>query len=233
MPNWCSTTYNFKGNPDDVTQLHDKIIEWCTDPYKDLNDKKDPYTFNNWWLGNVVAGAGLGTTEIVQSPINQDYLQKKVNAKDLDFRGQITDISDVKKDENSGEFSLYTETAWIPMSKMWGEVIKKLGVDIKFDFMAEEPGCEIFWIYDPNNLGDFEDTVLIDSSGTKELEDINNYYSPGDAVDVLNKFFKTEYKTLEEFDEKINDFNSDPKNQHYFLSVHQFERVDDSSHVLE
>ncbi|MCR5480113.1 MAG: hypothetical protein K6F27_09700 [Ruminococcus sp.] len=58
---------------------------------------------------------------------------------------------------HEGVLAVDTDSNWIPDPEAWGVLIEEKELDVQFCFYAYEPGCEIFEVYDPYNLGDFAD----------------------------------------------------------------------------
>ena len=202
MPNWCYTTYHFHGKHNDLAIFRDKIIEWTSTGFT-KTDFGDP------WLGNILHGAGL------QERIDNADLDKR-----LSCRGTMMDISEVEKDNI---LEVYTETAWVPMGKMWQEVIKVLGLDIGFAFEAEEPGCNLFWIYDPKNYGDFdEDKIYLDV----DLGDgvyFSEYTTEEGALESLNKALQTNAPSLAAIDVICEEYMSEHEDS--FIRISEFEKI--------
>ena len=211
MPNWCSTTYWFHGAKNELELLNNKIKEWTSASAMTTD-------FGDSWLGNIVIGAGY-----------KDRIDNSDSSLCIRCRGTLTDIGDVDGSDNKCSFDLWTETAWVPMGRMWQHVIKALGLKtVGFSFEAEEPGCELYWVYDPNNYGDFTDEdVYIDSFGDNEVDRLSGYYSREAAVRLLNSFFHTELEKLEDFyplcdryNETQDDFYDD-----WYVNIYEFEKI--------
>jgi len=206
MPNWCSTTYRFRGSREELDLLSKKIVEWTSSSTM-KTDFGDP------WLGNIVIGAGF-----------KDRIDNADPSQNIRCRGTLTDISDISCDNNGGfSFDLWTETAWVPMAKMWELVIETLKLKtVGFTFVAEESGCEVYWIYDPHNYGDFKDEkVYIDSYGNNKAEEIGGYYTEETAIETLNKFFKTSFNKLDDFYPLCEEYEEE--NEDSFIGIHEFE----------
>lgn len=206
MPNWCATTYVFAGNTDEITMLSDKITEWTSKEFI----KTD---FNSDWLGNVLYGAGL-----------QDRIDTPES--ELRCRGSIMEIGDVYEMENGkSAFDISTETAWVPMAKMWEEVIKKLDLDsVRFAYEAEEPGCELYWIYDPDNLGVFDnDEVYVDLCIKDRF--FSEYGSKDWAVEKVGEKIGVKLNDFNDLIAHCNSFNSQHDDGEEFVCVHEFERI--------
>jgi len=152
MPNWCSTQIIFHGRKDEIKGLHKKINEWTRESSCETD-------FGRYWLGNILRGAGLGD---------------RIDVEDgLRCRGAIEYVGDVTVfSDTDATFDIVTETAWGPMMKMWMEVIEACYYkSVGFSYMAEEPGCELYEVYDP--YGDFDDAYYVDMylAGDDELDD--------------------------------------------------------------
>ena len=209
MPNWCSTAFVFHGSKEEVELLNAKINEWTSKSFIKTG-------FGDPWLGNVLIGAGL-----------KDRIDNFDQNLALRCRGSITDISDVEQAGDNYSFRIDTETAWVPMAKMWEAVINVLNLStVWFTFCAEECGCEIYWIYDPRNYGDFAvDQVHIDSYGNDELEELDGYYTTDDAIKKLNKLFGTDIDNIDGFQRLCEEYEDD--HEDCFIGVHVFERDDE------
>lgn len=200
MPNWCSTKYIFRGSSNEINYLHRKITEWTSSSVV-------PTCFGNEWLGNILYGAGLG-----------DRVDNGLRC-----RGTLTSLSD--PDYDDANFVLWTETAWVPMARMWNAVIEELKLKtVGFAFEAEECECEIYWIYDPHGYGDFDyDQVYIDAYGSSDLDNISGYYTEEQAIKVLNNFLHTNYNKLDSLIKECETFNEEHEEDDWFISVHRFE----------
>lgn len=190
MSNPCLTSYCFHGTKRDLEIFKEKICEW---------------TGENSNLKCIVEGAGLGHL------LDQG----------LRCRGELVDIGDVESiDSDSGKITLSTETSWAPMPLMWVKVIESLNLGIKFTYYAEESGFEIYEIYDPEDYGDFVDVVYIDSYIKDEPALIFGYYdSIEEAVCELNEFFHTEYESLDEFEDTIDEYCQSHKDSYVNINI--------------
>lgn len=206
MPNWCTTMYYFCGNESEIKYLRSKVDEWTSGEYI----KTD---FGEAWLGNILHGAGLAS---------------KIDAKNdgLSCRGYISYIGEVELTSTCC-FCLNTETAWVPMTKMWQAVIDKLHLaSVKFCYIAEECGCELYQIYDPNDLGffdiyDYAVDCYLPNEFDGEIE--SDYYNRDDLKKRLQKAFNNNSDDLEELLALVDnyDFGSDD----YYISIHAFDYI--------
>lgn len=220
MPNWCFTQMIFHGEKEEITDFHNKIEEWTSKNYQENG-------FGVNWLGNILYGAGLG-----------DRLKADAKPSVLRCRGDITFIGDIDtfKDSTEATFNLDTETAWCPMTLMWSEVIKTIGYkSIGFSYMAEEPGCEIYEIYDPYG-GDFDDKYYIDIfvDGDDEQDERftqfydQRYYADDDDLrDALQDLLKTDEQDLKTLIERAQKYEF--KSEDSYLYVHEYNFVDSPS----
>lgn len=202
MPNWCSTTYRFCGDKKELEIFYKKVNEW-----RHSFTKTD---FGADWLGNILYGAGL------ENCIDNPDPEARISC-----RGTITDMSL----DDSG-IDIWVESAWVPMAKMWVEVLKVLKLNsIRFCFEAEEPGCELYWIYDPDLIGAFDgDDYYIDTCIG------NNYYSEycdeKTVIERVNQLIPTNCVTIEEAKCICNNFNEE-HNGDEFIYLNEFERVNE------
>lgn len=199
MPNWCSTTFKFHGSEKDLEIFDKKITEWTSKSYTESD-------FGSEWLGNILYGAGL-----------QDRIDNPDPEKYLACRGNIIGWS-------SGEkvVEMWVESAWVPMAKMWVEVIKSLGLNIDFTFSAEEPGCDLFWIYDPNGRGDWDlDQIYIDAEF--DGKSFCDYTTEEDAIDILNQLLKTNANDLDTLIDYCRELA--PTYAESFVYVSRFEKI--------
>lgn len=205
MPNWCSTTFRFRGDRNELETLRNNILEWTSKEYETSG-------FHEMWLGNILHGAGLG-----------DRIDNSDPNLLLRCRGSITDIGEIY-DFNGFYFHIWTETAWVPMAKMWQAVINKLELKtVGFTFIAEESGCEIYWICDPNGYGDFEDyEVYIDAWDVPDQDDLCEIHTKADAIRGLQKFFKTNVCSFSKLKEMCEDY-TDEHDGNEGINIHEYE----------
>lgn len=208
MPNWCFTQMIFHGEKEEIEDFHSKIKEWTSKNYQENG-------FGHCWLGNVLHGAGLGHR--IDSETDM-----------LRCRGDITYLGEV--DETT--FNLDTETAWCPMTFMWSEVINSQNYkSIGFSYCAEEPGCEIYEIYDP--YGDFDDKYYIDifvddadleNKGLMHIHDWRDYTDDDDLRDALQAFLETDEPDLKTLINLAENYKF--KSEDSYLYVHEYAFVD-------
>lgn len=213
MPNWCYTNIIFHGDKTEIEDFRSKVDGWT-------NKILRPSDFKESWLGNVLTGAGLG-----------DRIDAEENG--LRCRGSVGYVGEVEYGEDEAYFNVETETAWVPMMKMWVEVIKTLGYKtIGFGYQSEEPGCELYVVHDP--YGDFPDKWVIDMFiEGEDLEDEkamrlydDRYYTDDDSIRLeLQKLLDVEEEDLETLIEKARHYPF--KNEDSYICIHQYEIVNE------
>lgn len=213
MPNWCYTNIIFHGEKTEIEDFRQKVDEWTSRILR-------PSDFKEAWLGNILKGAGL-----------EDRIDAKENG--LRCRGSVGYVGEVDGEEDDACFSVDVETAWAPMMSMWVEVIKTLGYKtIGFSYLAEEPGCELYEIYDP--YGDFPDTWCVDIF--IEGEDLENeklskicyeryYESDERLIRSLQTLLDTEETDLDILIKKSERYPF--KDEDSYIYVHKYETVDE------
>lgn len=216
MPNWCFTQMIFHGEKEELNDLHSKIEEWTSKNY-------DENGFGVNWLGNVLHGAGLGHR--IDSDTNH-----------LRCRGDITYLGELETFPDSEEalFRLDVETAWCPMVLMWKAVIEEMKYkSVGFSYCAEEPGCEVYEVYDPSG-GDFTDKYYIDIflEGDDEkdekllkLYDYRDYDNDDELRHALQALLETEEEDLKTLIDLAQ--NYDFKNEYSYLYIHEYNFVDE------
>lgn len=146
MPNWCNTLITFK-TVDSSQQSYNAIKSLYDNINKYLESNKDislyPNDFHNGWLGNQILEYELGSVK------DNNFIHE------YQCRGCIENIdNEIEFINDSYHFSISQYTAWIPMVKMWQEIIMRHYVDnngnsyIQIYYQAEEPGCSLYWTND-------------------------------------------------------------------------------------
>lgn len=175
MPNWCSTAITIKhDNREKLNELSEMIGQWTSKNYKDNG-------FGLSWLGNIVGNSGVGTVD--------------ENIKtDLHCRGWMTndEISD-------GQLVIQTETAWVPMLKMWQMILEKYLPDAELIYEAEECGCELFC----TNNKELCNRYVIDVCDSDKIE--SNWNATEDEViEVLQELCNSTETSIEKLLDKFN-----------------------------
>lgn len=92
MPNWCTTSYVFRGDENEIKDLYDKLKSFTS-------KERISNSFGNFWLGNIVNGFGFDYNEIP-------------------CRGLVTYFPETEEDTYPDRLELSTETAWYPITEM-------------------------------------------------------------------------------------------------------------------
>ena len=138
MPNWCFTTVTINHEDgEQLKKLSDLIDEWTSREYK-------PSDFGLPWLGNVIGNSGI-------CPDEAEWPR---------CRGRI-DYSAVQ----DGQLIIETETAWMPMMKMWKMVCDRYLPDAEIIYRAEECGQELYVSNDPVDRGTYVFDIVDDDDG--------------------------------------------------------------------
>lgn len=135
MPNWCFTDIDFKGKAAHVIFLYSKIKEWTEE-----NQTENGFGLN--WLGNIVIGSGIATAETIDDKTTPRC------------RGAIV-YDSLNMIDNVPTLSIQTETAWVPMIRMWQKIIDKYDLGLEIKYVSTEPGCEVFWTNDKEYVGKY------------------------------------------------------------------------------
>lgn len=193
MANWCSTRiWFYSENHDTIEDFHDYVNECMSDETK---------TYKKTYLGNILSGVGVEDRgQIVPS------------------NGDILHISEIETFDGCRYFYVDTETAWLPMIRIWDEVLRALDIrdEIDISYQAEEAGNDLFAYHD--DFGFVTDMVYIDSY----TEEVQGYYSSVDeAYEAVKRFFEIPSATQEYVDEIVEQFNEEQEGND-FIYIHIF-----------
>lgn len=142
--------------------------------------------------------------------------------KDIECRGTIQDVRWVNdKRDDGGWIEIQTETAWSPQVKdVVGRMLEDYYPDLSYDFIAEEPGCEIYINTDITGRF-FTDRYKIDY----DISEIDPKYSDTEYFDNEEDFLKRVKEIMKAFGEGIKkkglpEFVPEPD-----TSLHEWERA--------
>lgn len=181
MPNWCTTTYAFTGEPDALKRFRIDLQNYTSKNYHENG-------FGKKWLGNVLAGYNLYPSE------GQDCFS---------YRGSIAEI-----DWRNGALYVTTDTAWNPTTEMWDAILDKHFQDeygdrlIDYVFISEEPGVGLYINTDTNRTF-FPERFLLEVGDIPEHRDYELYYleSEQGVIDLINEIFAVRIETWGELKE--------------------------------
>ena len=192
MPNWCTTRITINHDDENKLKEFEKLInEWTSKNYMENG-------FGLQWLGNIVGNSGIGT------------IDKNLET-DLRCRGSITWI-----ECDDYQLLIDTETAWVPMLKMWVKLLEKYLPDAELIYSAEECGMGIYSTNDPC----LKDCYIMDCY---DMEDIESDWEASEETvrKILQELLKTDETDVEKLIELLNDSEYGDK-----MIVHKWEYDD-------
>lgn len=202
MPNWCTTTYVFHGNNQEIEILHDTLQKATSS----IIAKSD---FGETWLGNIAYYINI------QNEIDKTFT----------CRGTLDYIGEIETSSTDSHFRIDTQTAWAYDEIFWSVILTKLNLSsIKFSFYAEEESEDLLVIHDPHGFNDFTDAYKISYCLTSDdgVNEDSDYYTTDDAVKFLQSVLNTEINDIDELIDMIEnkEFEDDD-----FVSVHKIDRI--------
>ena len=211
MPNWCNTHITFyAAKKENVVALHSKLMQYTAVPYDSEIDKS--------WLGNILLNAGIGTLAEIKAD-KYGYC-----------RGWLDDIGDVEQSDGYYSFYITVQDAWAPHTEPFYHLLDKLyGHEVKMAYVGEEPGCEVYVKYDPNNLYYADCEYVVDSYFPSEcaeqyadIADMDNLQT----LDNLCEAFKVDsWQDVTAKADEITDTLQDTYGDG-FVYVHQYDILD-------
>ena len=148
MANCCMSVYVFYGKKESVERFYTFLSE--------LNKKcsKDGITAN------------IRGTESTFHLLNYYLIQDALNIPEKDMtpgRGNLIEIWDLENDwGDEAHFEVAMDEAWNPYPEVWENIFKRyFSSNIKIAYKAEEPGCDLFYICDPDGRF-FSEEYLVD-----------------------------------------------------------------------
>ena len=194
MPNWCFSTVLIHGKPKQLKSLETALEEATSKNFVENG-------FGKNWLGNLVEYMGMRYGE-------------------MPCRGTVEWVS-LSDDEDVLEINV--ASAWSPHLKPIEAMVEKYAPDSEMLYVAEEPGCCLYWTNDPEYIDQYVvDKWEDDSNLPLELYNMDSYtYFSDDELrsflrDVLNKPNAELKELLEVVDEEYGDY----------LSINQYECVE-------
>lgn len=201
MPNWCTTSYVFRGNENEIKDLYDKLKSFTS-------KERISNSFGNFWLGNIVNGFGFDYNEIP-------------------CRGRIDYFPELEEtDPDRLEFS--TWTAWEPMTEMWDKIIEKYYPSITYVLIVEECGVGIYINTDLEGE-DFPIRFSVDFKLPPKYTPVCEYGFYADCeeelVEMFNNIFHRKYKSFKQCKKRLSkEFKKkEYRDKGYFLTIHKYE----------
>jgi hypothetical protein len=214
MPNWCnSTIYFYSKDKSTIQNFKDKVVKIYNSTATVENG------FGKGWLG-----------DYVNTLLAPEYHTDKDNNPPCRGRLEFYDEPGIIKYDGYWHFRIHTETAWTPMLEMWQMILKRHYPKIKIAFLAEEPGCEIYIKYDPDNVFFQFDNYYVeyDIEGYGDeyfdnLDDAANYIANIQELELskgqlLGKTAAEMAETANSAAQQLNKIN--------WLSIHEFQEVE-------
>lgn len=192
MPNWCFSTITFYSkNKSQIDSMAKKFKEIHEGEPTVEND------FGHGWMG--------------------DYANKffpSIGSEHIDCRGSVGSITYYPNETKEGyySFTIDTSTAWGAKIGIWAEIAKRFYPEVEIAYVAEEPGCELYLIYDDSglfyNYKYYVDMAYINKDGEIDYpDDSYSFFS----IDEIQKYLKEKlpftfvcYKDLDKFEKHIN-----------------------------
>ena len=181
MPNWCFADLMIKTKSTKDAETLEKEFE------KAFSSNPLNADFGNVWLGNLLLQIGMPEEDVIRGPVG--------------CRGSALFW---EREEDAIHFQL--ESAWSPHVECVKLFVDHYVDDASVLYVAEEPGCQLYWTNDSDVVG----TVAIDlySDGTfpDELEELIRSCCDArqeDVVKALSEYLGHE-GTFPEFEAEIN-----------------------------
>ncbi|MFI3294122.1 MAG: hypothetical protein SNI70_11480 [Rikenellaceae bacterium] len=208
MANNCITCLKIFGDKEEISQLYEKLstlTEKNSEYYQKFIEARSTNaplpeyppeiteTTPCLWLGDIVSYFGG-------------------NNKEVECRGTL-DYFDLLSDTI---IWIVTDTAWHPMPEMWDIVIKDYP-SLKFYYLAEECGCEIYINSDPT--GEYFDALYqVDHFGN-DTEDVASEEAL--FAHIANILEVEKIESFEELDELLEVYNDDNPDEE--IHYHKYE----------
>ena len=201
MPNWCTTSYVFRGDENEIKDLYDKLKSFTS-------KERISNSFGDSWLGNIVNGFGFDYNEIP-------------------CRGRIDYFPELEEtDPDRLEFS--TWTVWEPMTEMWDKIIEKYYSSITYVLIAEECGMGIYINTDVEGEN-FSTRFSVDFKLSPKYNSLyeDGFYADceEDLVETFNSIFHRKYKSYKQCKKRLSkEFKKkEYRDKGYFLTIHKYE----------
>lgn len=199
MANWCYTDFTFTGKEEEVRDFCNKIKSF-------ISKERVQNGFGNDWLGNIVDGFGFNWNKI-------------------DCRGRALSVTEVEKYLSEAKFSVNVMTTWRPMIKMWDKIIEKYYPSVKYVFIAEEPGNEVFINTDEEGTF-YKDRFCLELDLPEKYNCESTYYCTSEegVVGTLNSIFGYSYDNYEQCIEAVEKEldKEEYRGKGHYVTVHKF-----------
>lgn len=180
MPNYCNTNITFAANnKQQITSFYER----CLAIYNGKATAENG--FGKGWLGDFV-NSFLAPETTSESTL-------------IRHRGYVYHIGELEEDDDSINFEIQTETAWIAMIKMWRTILEQLYPDIEIYYVAEECGMDYYVNSDKENrfyLDKYKLDYQLYVNGS--LEEMTDYYFDEQTIrEEIERLFQICSKEIE------------------------------------
>lgn len=214
MPNWCYSGITFYSHDEkEIKRMHQK--------------------FSNIYFGETLVPNGFSQRFM------GDYVRAffpKYDINDVNCRGQVTELTEVRRQDNYYLFQICTETAWDAKISLWEKIVSMFYPKVKIAYIAEECGNDYFMKWDetgrfypeqyyidgclPSKDGG-SDIYLGDLLGTHDL-----LCSIEELQNILDDNCKVEYKHSDSWSEveaNINEYINELDSADYCFTFEPYE----------
>lgn len=211
MPNWCFTHITFYSeNKANVVDLRSKLMQYTAVPCNGCKDAA--------WLGNILLSAEIGTYD--------EILADKYGY----CRGWVDDIGDVEQSDGYYSFWATVQDAWAPHTEPFYHLLEKLYAnEVKMAYVGEEPGCEVYVKYDPDNLFYADCEYAVDSYFPSDSAEQYADIADMDGLQTLDNLCEAfKVKNWQDVTAKADEITDTLQDEYGdgFVYVHQYDILD-------
>lgn len=144
------------------------------------------------------AGCITEENHFVSSPLSNVVFNSGIGT-DLSYKGTIENI-----DLYSDQLHISTETAWVPMLKMWQRIVDRYLPEAKITYTAQESGYNLYATNDPEYEGYYNIDSLDDS-----IVESNFCATEQDTIKALQKYLKSDKSNINELMKDFEDLSAE------------------------
>lgn len=202
MPNWCSTTVTLN------VDSHEKACKMAK--YLEELNTRTAYDSSKGWLGIIPADLGFSKEQI-------------------DKMGTRGFINTVIFDEDTDTITIYIDDAWCPHLDPIRLYCMHMGDDdIRFSYVAEECGCELYEYYGDEWYTESIDVYVPENEYFHETYDCWTTGSEEETMEILASIVKFPFDSIKDCVEKANkrlEGSGHNGYDDYFFVVNSFNEV--------
>ena len=135
MANWCTNDVIFHGEKTNILAMWVLINQAFEEEFKDIIRTK--FDADGSWCGYLAFMFG-GSVDGVS--LEKGHLIEDPTSDQISCRGFLQEEPQLSPDKKSIRF--FVESAWGPLDELW-QLMAAL-CEVEVDYIAEEPGCEIY-----------------------------------------------------------------------------------------